>query len=225
MSSVFEKQVIKLVAVTQEELLKKEREAKALKTGWSWMQTNEKRHKKAGGEPEALANCVTTNSSAMKVAGQREKCLSNLHYYRAWNRKARVIMFVKCPNKTTWYWTSLSLITVLECTAHPCKGLKTFQFQYCQATNCSTEQKSFLHVILVDELQIPHNSGHVTTPLKQNGLNVSCKVMESGDFCLKQLRKLGLSIHKIQVIFFTIFLEQKSLIHFCMGQTPSSWFK
>lgn len=119
-------------------------------------------------------------------------------------------MFVKCPNKNTWYWTSLSLTTVSESTAHPCKRLKTLQFQYCQATDCSTEQKSFLQVILVDELQISHDSGHVTTHLKQNGLNLSCKLMESGDFCLKQPTKLGLSIHKIQVIFFIIFKTKVS---------------
>lgn len=46
---------------------------------------------------------------------------------------------------------------------------------------------------------------------------MNCKVMEFGDFCLKQLTKLGLSTHKIQ----TLFLKQKCLTHFCMGQTPS----
>lgn len=109
------------------------------------------------------------------------------------------IMFLKASNNYTWYWPSLSLVTGLGYTAHPCKRLETFQFQYCQATDCSTEQKESLQVILVDELQIPHNSGHVTIHLKQNGLNLSCKVLESGEFCLTQLTKLG------QVTFFTIF--------------------
>lgn len=45
--------------------------------------------------------------------------------------------------------------------------------------------------------------------------------MESDDFCSKQVKKLGTSIHKIQIIFFTI-LKQNHLIHFCMGQIPPS---
>lgn len=87
------------------------------------MQTNEKRHENTGADLEVMTNCITTNSSTMKVAGQREKCFSNSHYYRVLNRRAMFITFLKCPNKNTWYWTELSLITVSESTAHPCKRL------------------------------------------------------------------------------------------------------
>lgn len=48
------------------------------------MQSNEEKHKKAGGDLDILTNCVTTNTSAIKVAGQRQKCLSNSYYYRVY---------------------------------------------------------------------------------------------------------------------------------------------
>lgn len=76
MSSVLEQQVIEVVTVTQQELLKEERER--LKDKMK-PDENEKRHKKAGGDLEVLTNCITTRS-AMKVAGQREEFPSNSHY-------------------------------------------------------------------------------------------------------------------------------------------------
>lgn len=68
MSSVFEQRVIELVTVTQEELLKKERERlkdKMKSDEVKWEKAQESRR------PGGTDNCVTTHSSAMKVDGQR----------------------------------------------------------------------------------------------------------------------------------------------------------
>lgn len=59
-----------------------------------------------------------------------------------------LLYIFKYLNKNTWHGISLSLRTILEPIAHLYKRLKTLQLCYCQATACSTEQKSLPQVIL-----------------------------------------------------------------------------
>lgn len=165
-----------------------------------------------GRDLEVLANCVTRNSRTMKVSGQKEKekSLSN-SYYILQGMKEGQLHFKTSPNENTKYWPSWSLPTVLESpSAHPCRRL--LELSSCSIARLQTEHQSFFHVIQVDELQIPHNSGRANA----HGLKWLALELQGGGIwglLLKATNKAWTKhLYTIQVIFLTIFKTKMSHI-------------